>query len=109
MPRTILPVLAILLMLVVGPARAADQPAAADIAAETFFETNVRPVLVAHCAKCHGADKQSGNLRIDSRAALLTGGDRGPAIVPGDADNSLLMQAIRRSEDLQMPPDDALP
>ena len=81
----------------------------ADGAAETFFETNVRPILVAHCAKCHGADKQSGNLRVDSRAALTTGGDRGPAIVPGDAENSLLVQAIRRGEDLQMPPDDPLP
>ncbi|HVU89881.1 MAG TPA: DUF1553 domain-containing protein [Pirellulales bacterium] len=109
MPRTFLPVLAILLTISGGFARAADEPKSADAATETFFETNVRPVLVAHCAKCHGADKQSGRLRIDSRAALLTGGDRGPAIVPGDAANSLLVQAIRRGEDLQMPPDDPLP
>ncbi len=110
MPRTILPVLAILFIFCGGIARAADDATPlADGAAETFFETNVRPMLVAHCAKCHGADKQSGNLRVDSRAALVTGGDRGPAITPGDAENSLLVQAIRRGDDLQMPPDDPLP
>jgi mono/diheme cytochrome c family protein len=103
MPRTLLPVLAIL-WIILGDVARAD-----DVAAESFFETNVRPVLVAHCAKCHGADKQSGNLRVDSRAALVTGGDRGPAIVPGDAEKSLLMQAVRRGDDLQMPPDDPLP
>ena len=76
--------------------------------AESFFELKVRPVFVAHCAKCHGADKQSGGLRVDSRAALLEGGDRGPAIVPGDPENSLLIAAVRRGGELKMPPDDPL-
>ncbi len=116
MPRTILPVLAILLLFSVGAARADDEPAAtiaatapSDSAAETFFETNLRPLLVTHCAKCHGADKQSSNLRVDSREALLAGGDRGPALVPGDVEKSLLLKAVRHADELKMPPDEQLP
>lgn len=74
-----------------------------------WFETRVRPILIAKCLKCHGSDKQSGSLRLDSHEALLKGGDQGPALVPGKLDDSLLIQAIRRtSDDLQMPPDDPL-
>jgi len=82
--------------------------ARADEAADgEHFETQIRPILVGTCFKCHGGDNTSGGLRVDSRAALLTGGDRGPAIVPGDAAGSLIVQALRRrDDDLQMPPDD---
>ena len=48
-----------------------------------FFETNVRPVLIEHCQKCHGPSKQWNGLRLDSHDALLRGGDSGPAIIPG--------------------------
>src|SRR5262245_61376385 len=57
--------------------------------AERFFENKVRPLLAEHCFKCHGEEKHKGGLRLDSRAAILTGGDQGPALVPGDADKSL--------------------
>ena len=67
-----------------------------------FFETRVRPVLVDRCGACHGENAASG-LRVDSLAGLLKGGKRGPAIVVGDPEASLLMRAVRRS-DLQMPP-----
>ncbi len=70
----------------------------------TFFEAKVRPVLVEQCASCHGAEKQSGGLRVDSRAAILEGGDLGPSVVPGDPDNSPLIQAIRHQGDNKMPP-----
>jgi hypothetical protein len=83
--------------------------AAAEPDAESFFELKVRPLLVAHCAKCHGADKQSSGLRVDSRDALTQGGDRGPAIVPGKPEQSLLVEAVRRSGELKMPPDERLP
>jgi Protein of unknown function (DUF1553)/Protein of unknown function (DUF1549)/Planctomycete cytochrome C len=78
---------------------------------ETFFETKVRPVLAGQCFKCHGGNKVSGGLRIDSRAALLKGGKHGPAIVPGKADHSILTLALRHTEDadLKMPPDKKLP
>ena len=69
------------------------------------FESAVRPVLVEHCLKCHGPDKEWGSLRVDSREALLKGGDTGPALVPGQPDESLLIRAIRHLDaDLQMPP-----
>ncbi len=72
-----------------------------------LFETHARPVLVAHCLKCHGPDKQKGKLRIDSLQALLAGGESGPAIVPGKPDQSLLIEAVRR-ESFEMPPDEEL-
>jgi hypothetical protein len=73
-------------------------------ASEDFFEKRVRPVLVEHCVRCHGPDKQKGGLRVDSRVALLNGGENGPAIQPGEPERSLLIEAIRRSGDLKMPP-----
>jgi cytochrome c553 len=62
-----------------------------------FFEANIRPVLIDTCGECH-ADDEDGDLRTDSRAALLKGGETGPAIVPGDPEKSLLIHAIRRDE-----------
>src|SRR5262245_39710877 len=86
--------------------RAAGAPSEAD----AFFETKIRPVLHETCFKCHGADKSFGGLRLDSREAILKGGDRGPAIQPGNPDASLLIQAIRRThEDVKMPPKETLP
>ncbi len=76
---------------------------------EAFFETRIRPVLVQRCFECHGRDQAKNALRVDSREALVKGGDSGAAIVPGDASKSLLVRAIRRSdENLQMPPKSTL-
>ncbi len=77
-----------------------------------FFETKIRPVLVKQCYSCHSvaaakANKLKGGLRVDSRAALLLGGESGPAIIPGDGEKSLLLEAIRY-DSLQMPPDGKL-
>jgi len=70
-----------------------------------FFESIVRPLLLAKCTECHGDQKQKGGLRLDSRAAWLRGGDLGPALVPGKPEESLLVKAIRYQEkELQMPP-----
>jgi len=69
-----------------------------------FFEKEIRPILAEHCTKCHGDSKQKGGLRVDSRQALLQGGDSGPAIVPGSAEKSLLVEAIRQVGDVCMPP-----
>src|SRR5919201_3237424 len=77
--------------------------------AETFFELKVRPVLAGTCFRCHGGAKVRGGLRVDTRAALLKGGESGPAVVPGDPDNSLLVRAVRyRHERIHMPPDKRL-
>jgi cytochrome c553 len=81
-----------------------------DAAAIELFESKIRPVLVEVCFKCHGGDKDSGSLRVDSREALLKGGDTSPAIVPNKPGESLLLKAIRHSDDdLKMPPDKRLP
>src|SRR6188768_1282114 len=72
-----------------------------------FFEKKVRPLLVARCLECHGADpkKVKGGLRLTSRVELLQGGDSGPAVVPGKPGESLLLKAVRHtSDDLKMPP-----
>jgi len=72
-----------------------------------FFEKKVRPVLAASCYKCHSetSEKLKGGLKVDSREALLRGGESGPAIVPGKPDESPLIHAVRYDhDDLQMPP-----
>jgi hypothetical protein len=72
---------------------------------EAFFETQIRPVLIQRCFECHGQNDPKGAFRVDSREALVKGGDSGAAIVPGNADASLLVRAIRHTDqDLQMPP-----
>lgn len=69
------------------------------------FADHVRPLLMAKCVSCHGRDKQEGQLRLNQKAHALAGGDRGPSIVPGDADRSLLIQAVKGSDpDFLMPP-----
>ncbi len=69
-----------------------------------FFESKIRPVLVAECYECHDAKKQKGDLRLDYRDGLLKGGEEGAAIVPGDAKKSILIQSMDYShETLQMP------
>ena len=67
------------------------------------FEKQVRPLLVKHCIKCHGPRKQEGGLRLDSREAILKGGETGPAVVAGKPAESLLLEAVRY-EGLEMPP-----
>src|SRR5665213_43436 len=78
---------------------------AADASAE-FFEKKIRPILVEQCYECHSAKskKVRGGLRLDSRAALLQGGDRGEAVTPGEPDKSLLIEAVGyKNTDVQMP------
>ena len=77
--------------------------------ASDFFETRIRPVLAQQCFKCHGGENESGELRVDSRQALLDGGDLGPALKPGDPEASLIVTAMSyHDDDLQMPPDEQL-
>ncbi len=96
-----------------GPGVAVATPAAVSAAstggvvgvaspAGDFFESRVRPVFANNCYACHTAAAMSG-LRLDSLAALLKGGNSGPAIVPGDPDKSLLIQAVKQTGELKMP------
>jgi cytochrome c553 len=93
----------------VGEAReSAEEATAADNLA--FFEEKVRPLLIARCEECHGADQQEGKLRLDLKAGWEKGGESGPAVIPGRPEKSLLMKAVSYGEkDLQMPPDEQLP
>ncbi|MDP6597817.1 MAG: PSD1 and planctomycete cytochrome C domain-containing protein [Candidatus Poribacteria bacterium] len=76
-----------------------------------FFESYIRPILIENCYSCHASDtKQEGGLMLDSRSGWEKGGNRGPAIIPDDTDNSLLIQVISYTNpDLQMPPKSPLP
>ena len=73
-----------------------------------FFESKVRPLLIEHCTGCHGAEKQKGELRLDTRAGVFEGGAAGAAVVPGDLAESLLVQAVNY-DGLEMPPAGKLP
>ncbi len=73
-----------------------------------FFESKIRPILINKCYPCHSSNKKSeGELVLDSRSAMREGGSMGPAVVPGDIDESLILSAIRH-EDLEMPPEEKL-
>ncbi len=86
---------------VLSKASHAAQPTAEETA---FFEKQVRPLLAASCYQCHGPKKQESGLRLDSRATMVHGGDRGPAIVPGAPDKSLVIEAVQQQGELKMPP-----
>ena len=93
----------------VAPIAFAAQPRDSEFSASQieFFEKNIRPLLVNRCYKCHSsrANPLQGGLRLDSRKEILRGGDSGPAIVPNNPKASLLIAAVRYSDDdLQMPP-----
>src|SRR5262245_37986481 len=70
-----------------------------------LFEQKIRPALVRHCYECHSGDaaKAKGKLLLDTRDALRKGGQSGPVIIPGNASDSSLMEAIRH-EGIEMPP-----
>ncbi|MEM1294884.1 MAG: PSD1 and planctomycete cytochrome C domain-containing protein [Verrucomicrobiota bacterium] len=76
-----------------------------------FFETKIRPALVAHCYECHSAssEKVGGKLLLDHREGIRRGGESGPAIMGADPGNSLLMDALHWNSDLEMPPEEPLP
>jgi hypothetical protein len=71
-----------------------------------FFEKQIRPILANRCYECHSAEKKTkGGLALDNASAVLKGGDSGPALVPGDPEKSLMVEAVRyKNHDLQMPP-----
>lgn len=75
---------------------------------EVAFESKVRPLLVAKCQSCHGEKLAEAGLRLDSRRSVLIGGESGAVVVPGDAAQGKLLDAVRHVGLLAMPPDDTL-
>ena len=73
-----------------------------------FFEKKIRPVLVDRCYSCHAetSEEIAGGLVLDTREGIRRGGSSGPGIVPGKLDTSLVIEAIRyTNDDLKMPPE----
>lgn len=86
-------------------AHQATLPQSSSTVQTDFFETRVRPLLAANCYGCH-TSAESGGLRVDSREALLKGGNSGPAIAPNHPEASLLLQAVAHTHSrLKMPQD----
>lgn len=103
--------LVILSVMVLG-AMCSSNRAHADDAGIEFFEKKIRPLLVTHCSECHAVDakKLGGGLLLDSRDGVRKGGESGAAIVTGKPDESLLIKAVRYTDDfVKMPPKGKLP
>jgi hypothetical protein len=69
-----------------------------------FYQTQVRPLLQGQCLMCHNNERRTNGLSLESREALLSGGNRGPAAEPGKPESSRLIQAVEYGTDLKMPP-----
>lgn len=69
-----------------------------------FFDKQIAPILSRRCLGCHNQELNDGGISFLDRETLIKGGSRGPAIIPGEPERSLLIHAIRRDGDLMMPP-----
>ncbi|MDQ6678362.1 MAG: PSD1 and planctomycete cytochrome C domain-containing protein [Acidobacteriota bacterium] len=80
-------------------------------AKDEFFETKIRPVLVASCYGCHSSKLKApmGGLALDTKAGVLNGGNSGPTLTAGKPDESLLVRALRYNDVPKMPPSGKLP
>src|SRR3989442_1228127 len=72
---------------------------------EAVYLKEVKPLLAARCAACHGALAQKARLRLDTAAFIRKGGRSGPAVVPGKSGASLLIEAVLGKERARMPPE----
>ena len=79
-----------------------------EAAGDEFFERKIRPLFAQHCYSCHGRGEKKGGLNLESREAMLAGGESGPVALPGKPDESLLIEAVKYASDLQMPPNGKL-
>ena len=105
-------VAACLLMLAPLPTNSSTVSRAADAAIDApagdgiDFEQDVLPILRARCVECHGPDAEESGLRVDSRQALLAGGDVGPAVVPGEPTKTEILRRMATTDpDERMPPE----
>jgi Planctomycete cytochrome C len=78
--------------------------AAGQSSGDLFFDERVEPILGRRCVGCHNDELKDGGISFMDRDSLLKGGGRGPAIVPGKPESSVLIQAVRQEGELQMPP-----
>ena len=71
------------------------------------FRRDIQPILEASCTKCHGATRQRGQLRLDSRSFALHGSVTGPVIIPGDSARSRLAQIVAHPDPAERMPQPA--
>src|SRR5579884_991994 len=72
---------------------------------EVDFVRDIRPIFRSSCYRCHGPEKQKAGFRLDRKAAALAGGDQ-TVIIPGHADQSLLIRKVSRVVEKEaMPPE----
>jgi len=83
-------------------------PAAAQAGREVSFDKEVKPMLEARCVKCHGPAMQMGKLDLRNRAAALSGGEKGPGLLPGNSAQSILFKRVAGLEKPAMPMDGKL-
>ena len=100
-PQAPLTVLLAALVVFVGMRADAADPSV-DAALVKHFESKVRPLLLAKCVECHGAENQEAELRVDTAAGIFRGGKTGPIVVPGKPAESLLLIAVRRLGELKI-------
>ena len=68
------------------------------------FKETIQPILQDHCRRCHDANKKKGNLDLMTYDGIMKGGNRGPAVIPGDPDNSQLVGSVEKTKEPHMPP-----
>ncbi|PYJ96962.1 MAG: hypothetical protein DME23_17955 [Verrucomicrobia bacterium] len=97
MKRHLISTASVLLVQVVATLQAAEK---------INFEQQIKPILEFDCVRCHGPEKPKGNLRLDTRAGALKGGDDGTALVPAEPDRSPLYTStiLPVDDDKHMPP-----
>jgi Planctomycete cytochrome C len=76
---------------------------------QRFFDNRVAPILTKRCLGCHNRELSNGNISFLDRDSLTKGGRRGPAIVPGKPEQSVVVNSLRHDGELQMPPGPKLP
>jgi len=106
--KLILQVVLGILTVILAPMSYSLLAADADLKQQEFFEKRIRPLLISQCYDCHSEGSVESGLRVDSLSALIKGGERGPAVVVGKPEQSLLISAVNHSGQIHMPPKDKL-
>ena len=84
-----------------------DSAAFCDDAASPEYSKDIAPLLAKYCAGCHNADDRDGKLSLESFADLEKGGERGPAVIPGNGKGSRLIRVMTGAAEPKMPPEDS--
>ncbi|MEZ6089351.1 MAG: DUF1549 domain-containing protein [Pirellulaceae bacterium] len=101
--RTIFAILVLSAAVVSGAETDSSDAQAPNAEQVAFFNDSILPIFKEHCFKCHADDKSKGSLKLDSRSALISGGDSGSAIDLQQPEHSVLLEAVRY-ESYEMPP-----